>query len=186
MSDSRARVVVLCTANRCRSPLGGAIFRREAELLNLPVEVVTAGFSEPGLPATSATVDSARDRDLDLSGHRSRRVDSALLAEADLVLGMERAHVREAVVLEPSVWRHTFTLRELVRRAEAAEPRAADESLRNWLEALSDGRERKELMGSSPDDDVADPTTDWTVDHATTAAVIDDLVRRFVSRAWPS
>ena len=43
-----------------------------------------------------------------------------------------------------------------------------------------------ELMGSSPEDDIADPTTDWTVDHVTTAALIEDLLRRFVIRAWPS
>jgi protein-tyrosine phosphatase len=178
--------VVLCTANRCRSPLAGAVLEREVQLHRLPVSVVTAGFSEPEFPATAETIDTARGMNLDLVAHRSRAADPEMLAEADLVIGMERRHVREAVVLEPTVWRHAFTLLELVRRAEAAEPRSRDETLTAWLERLSAGRERMELMGASPDDDIADPTTDWTVDHESTARLIDDLVRRLVTCAWPS
>lgn len=182
----RARIVVLCLANRCRSPLGSALLQREATLLQLPLEVISAGFGDSGLPATTATVDTAHDLDLDLSAHHSLTIDQATLAQADLVIGMERLHVREAVVMEPSIWRHAFTLRELVRRAEAVPPRAPGQSLADYLEGLSAGRDRMELMGSSPDDDIVDPTTDWTVDHATTAALIDDLLRRFLNRAWPS
>lgn len=182
----RERVVVLCLANRCRSPLAGAMLSREVRLHQLPVDVVSAGFGHPGLPATTATVDTAAGLDLDLRSHASRRVDRGLLAGADLVLGMERAQVREAVVLEPSIWPHAFTLREAVRRAEAAAPRAPGQSLRAWLETLSAGRDRMALMGASPDDDVLDPTTDWTVDHASTAALLDELVCRLLSRAWPS
>jgi protein-tyrosine phosphatase len=183
---TRDRVVVLCLANRCRSPMAGAMLAREARLHQLPVDVVSAGFGDPGLPATAATIETAGDLDLDLRAHASRTVDRDLLAGADLVLGMERVHVREAVVLEPSVWPHAFTLREAVRRAEGAAPRRAGQPLREWLETLSAGRDRMDLMGSSPDDDVLDPTTDWTVDHATTAALLDDLVRRLVRRAWPA
>jgi protein-tyrosine-phosphatase len=150
------------------------------------VSVVTAGFSEPELPATVDTVDTARAMKLDLAAHLSRVADRELLAAADLVIGMERRHVREAVVLEPTVWPHAFTLLELVRRAEAAEPRAPDESLTVWLERLSADRERMDMMGASPLDDIADPTSDWTVDHRSTAMLIDDLVRRLVSCAWPS
>jgi len=181
----RERVVVLCLANRCRSPLVRAMLEREARLLDLPIEVSSAGFGDVGLPATEPTLDVAAALDLDLRAHRSRVVDRALLANADLVIAMERAHVREAVVLEPSIWPHAFTLRELVRRAEAASPRERGQPLRDWLETLSAGRNRMDLMGASHDDDIADPTTDWSVDHATTAAVLDDLVRRLVSRAWP-
>ena len=159
---------------------------REVQLHQLNVEVMTAGFSPEGLPATSATVDIAADLGLDLRNHASRAVSRAILEGADLVLGMERLHVREAVVLEPSIWPRAFTLPEIVRRAELASPRSPGEPLRAWLEFLSFGRDRRDLMGSSPDDDVRDPTSDWTVDHATTAALIDDLIRRLVIRAWPA
>ncbi len=183
--STRDRVLVLCTANQCRSPLAGALLAREVARRGLPVDVLSAGFGEAGMPATPPTVAVAGEHGLDLGGHRSRRVNQRLLAGADLVLGMERLHVREAVVLEPAIWRRAFTLRELVRRAETAEARAAGEPLRAWLGSLSAFRERADLMGASPADDVADPTTDLSVDHHVTADELDALVGRLVSLAWP-
>lgn len=180
------RVLVLCTANQCRSPLAGALLRRELGRRGLRVDVRTAGLGESGQPATPDTVAAAADLGLDLREHRSRTVDRALLAGADLVLGMERLHVREAVVLEPGVWRRAFTLREALRRAESEGPRARDEPLRAWLDHLSATRDRQALMGAAEEDDVRDPTSDLTVDHATTASELEELVRRFVALAWPA
>jgi len=183
----RDRVLVVCSANQCRSPLAGAFLRREVELHGLPVDVLTAGVSTvAGRPATRSTVEAAKDLGIDLTTHASRPADRDLVAGADLLIGMERLHVREAVVLEPDVWRRAFTLPDLVRRAEAAGARAPGESLRGWLEFLSVGRDRMALMGASAEDDVRDPTNDRTVDHRYTAELLDDLVRRLVSRAWPA
>lgn len=181
------RVLVVCSANQCRSPLAGALLVREVAFRGLPVEVLTAGVSTTaGRPATSGTVEAAADLGIDLRSHASRPVDRDLLAGADLVIGMERLHVREAVVLEPAVWRRAFTLPDLVRRAEATGVRPAGEPLRTWLEFLSAGRDRMALMGASTDDDVRDPTNDRSVDHRYTAELLDDLVRRLVTLAWPA
>ncbi|MFM8303776.1 MAG: hypothetical protein ACKOA9_05685 [Actinomycetota bacterium] len=180
------RVLVLCTANQCRSPLAGALLRREVSRRGLRVEVRTAGLGESGRPATPETVAAAAGLGLDLGEHRSRTVDRELLAGADLVVGMERLHVREAVVLEPAVWRRAFTLREVVRRADAEGPRTRDEPLRGWLGHLSATRDRLALMGADDEDDVRDPTSDPTVDHATTASELEHLVRRLVDRTWPA
>jgi hypothetical protein len=43
-----------------------------------------------------------------------------------------------------------------------------------------------DLMGASQEDDVRDPTSDFTVDHVTTASLLDDLIRRLIKRAWPA
>jgi protein-tyrosine-phosphatase len=179
-------VLVVFTANQCRSPLGGAALRREAARRQLPIDVITAGFRATGSPATDPTLAVARELGFDLDAHVSRLIDRALLSGADLVVGMERLHVREAVVLEPAVWRRTMTLRDLVRRAERVAPRRNDEPLRPWVEELSAGRDRMSVMGADADDDVRDPTTDLSVDHRSTAEMIDDLVVQFVSRAWPA
>lgn len=183
----RDRVLVVCTANQCRSPLAGAFLRREVELHGLPVDVLTAGMSTaPGRPATTGTIEAAKDLGIDLGGHASRPADRALVAGADLLIGMERLHVREAVVLDPAIWRRAFTLPDLVRRAEATGPRDPEVPLRSWLEFLSGGRDRMALMGASAEDDVRDPTNDRSVDHRFTAELLDDLVRRLVSLAWPA
>lgn len=178
-------MLVVCSANQCRSPLAGALLVREVALRGLPVDVLTAGVTTtPGRPATPGTVEAGREIGVDLRDHRSRPADKELVAGADLVVGMERVHVREAVVLEPAVWRRAFTLPDLVRRAEAVGPRPAGEPLRSWLELLSAGRDHMALMGASDDDDVRDPTTDRSVDHRSTAELLDDLVRRLVNLAW--
>ena len=56
-----------------------------------------------------------------------------MLARADLVLGMERRHVREAVVLLPEIMPKAFTLKELVRRGEEFGARTRGRSLEDWL-----------------------------------------------------
>ena len=172
--DRPYRVLVVCTANQCRSPLAGLLLRRAVEQRGLRVEVLTAGLGEPGRPATPPTVEAAEHLGLDLRDHQSRKVDRDLLAGADLVLGME------------PVWRRAFTLREAVRRAEAEGPRSRAEPLRVWCSHLSAGRDRMSLMGSSTEDDVRDPTSDWSVDHATTASDLAELVERLVICAWPA
>ena len=59
------------------------------------VDVQSAGTAaRDGQPATQPTIDLCRSEGLDLTGHRARRVTPALLAEADLVLVMEREHLR--------------------------------------------------------------------------------------------
>lgn len=174
----------MCTANQCRSPLAAALLRRH--LAGRAVEVLSAGLGEAGHPATAPTVAAAAGRGLDLRDHRSRTVTAELLAGADLLVTMERMHVREAVVLHPEIWRTAFPLPDLVRRAEKVEPRPADETLRIYCGILGAGRDRAAVMGASPDDDVRDPTTDPGVDHDATAALLDDLVGRMVARVWPA
>lgn len=180
------RVLVMCTANQCRSPLGAALLRRRIAERGVAVEVLSAGLGESGRPATAPTVAAAAAVGLDLRGHRSRTVSAELLAGADLLVTMERMHVREAVVLHPDVWRTAFTLPDLVRRAEKVEPRPAGESLRIYCGILGAGRDRSAMMGASAEDDVRDPTTDLEVDHDSTVAELDDLVIRMVARLWPA
>ena len=146
----------------------------------------SAGLGASGYPATSPTVDAARVFGLDLTEHRSRQLDATLTADADLIVGMERQHVREVVVLDQRVWSRAFTLKELVRRASAIGPHAPDESLDQWLHRVGEGRRPADLLGQSREDDVADPTTDPLADYATLAHEVDTLVKELVDLAWPA
>jgi protein-tyrosine-phosphatase len=167
--------------------LAGAFLAREVTMHGLPVDVLSAGVSATaGRPATAGTLRAAADLGIDLSGHESQAADARLVTGADLLIGMERLHVREVVLLDPQVWRRAFTLPDLVRRAESVGPRPPGEPLRSWLALLSAGRDHMAMMGASTDDDVRDPTTDRSVDHRDTAELIEDLVRRLVTLAWPS
>ena len=98
--DRRFRLVVLCTGNTCRSPLAAAAFREELGGDRERVEIVSAGTAAAdGQPASSGALAAGAREGLDLSGHEARRVTAGLLRGADLVLVMEREHLRAAAAL---------------------------------------------------------------------------------------
>jgi len=99
------------------------------------------------------------------------------------VLGMTREHVRDALALDEEAHSRSFTIKELVRRGEAA-PRH-DEPLEEWLVSLSSARSAGDLLGASTADDVADPTGRSRRAVRKTADLLDDLTARLVRVAWP-
>src|SRR5207244_2007021 len=104
---------------------------------------------------------------------------------ADLVLAMERLHAREAVMLSDDARARTFTLKELVRRGRSAGRRRPDETMADWLARVRTGRRPVELMGESPDDDVADPYLRSASAYGACIEELDQLVRELVDLAWP-
>jgi protein-tyrosine phosphatase len=162
------------------------MLRAHARDRGVGVVLASAGFRERGHPVTDPTSDAAARRGLDVSAHRSAVIDRPAVRAADLVLAMERRHVREIVVLEPAAWPRTFTAKELVRRGEAVGPRPSPgQPIGEWLELVHRGRQRRDLLGASPVDDVADPTEDWAVDHEVVADELEDLTRRIAALLWP-
>ena len=150
-------ILFLCTANQCRSAMAEAVLKDRLERRGIDATVHSAGLLEGGFPATDETLKVLADRGLDVSGHRSRQLTVELLIAADLVVGMTRRHVTEAVVTAPAAWPHTFTLKELVRRAQRVGPRRAQEPFADWISRVQGGRQRSELLGESEVDDILDP-----------------------------
>lgn len=116
-----------------------------------------------------------------MSLHRSRKLSSSTVRGADLVLGMAREHLREVVVLEPGAWGRTFTLKEFVRQGEVVGPRLENQDLGAWLAAVAGGRTRQSQLGSSTEDDVADPIGGTPAMFEETAREIDLLCQRLVA-----
>lgn len=86
---STIRVLFVCAGNTCRSPLAEDIARRlvpGGTFASAGVRAIT------GQPAEQSTIDVARDRGGDLTGHRARPVTRALVEAHDLVLVMEPWH----------------------------------------------------------------------------------------------
>lgn len=144
-------------------------------------QVHSTGLLESGRPATDHGVAVMAERGLDTSAHRSRRLEPWLLQSADLVVGMSRHHVREVVALEPDAWSRTFTLKELVRRAEASPPGAPGQTLSSWLAALHTGRQPSDLLLDSPADDVADPIGLPKGAYQRLAVELDELTTRLAA-----
>ena len=88
-------VLVICTANICRSPMAEVLLLHKLAQEDVPGEwtVSSAGtWASDGIPASESGVLVMQEQGLDTSGHRSRVVTASLLAEADLVLTMTGGH----------------------------------------------------------------------------------------------
>jgi protein-tyrosine phosphatase len=160
--------------------LGARIAERE-----LPAIVVSAGLLEGGHERPPQVTAVLAKRGIALPDRLSRQLLQGDLQGADLVLGMERAHVRYSVLLEPEAWPRTFTLKELVRRGVELGPRPPVESPGAWLARAHEGRERRGVLGDSLLDDVADPYGGPSSAYEAAVTEIEDLVDRLVSLLWP-
>src|SRR5580658_8526978 len=143
-------LVVLCTANVCRSPMAAALLARRLSELGVTARVQSAGMLRGGDPPLPGVISVMAGYGIDLAAHRSRVAGAADLAQASLVLAMAREHLRYAVVTEPGAWPRAFTLRELIRRGERIGPRPPGEPFSGWLSRVHAGRERMSLLGDSP------------------------------------
>ncbi len=92
------RLLFVCSGNICRSAMAAAYARdrlARSGLCGVVVESAgTLGLEEER--ASPAAVQVLREGGLDLSGHRSRGLESVRPCAAEIVIGMERSHL-EAV-----------------------------------------------------------------------------------------
>jgi protein-tyrosine phosphatase len=180
-----ADVLLVCTGNRCRSPVADALMWRALRDRGIDATTTSAGLLEPGAPLPPETVRVLARYGIEGRGHRSRQVTPELITDTTLVVGMERSHVRAVSVLDAAAWHRTFTLKELVRRATGAVPRPFGETLPEWASRLGGDRAPGDMLGESAADDIADPMGLPYPEHARTAIVIEELVERLVDLAWP-
>ncbi len=151
-------VLFVCTANINRSAMAeGLLARRLARAGIDSVRVGSAGLLEDGKPASAHAVATLAARGVDLRGHRSRQIAAEHVTNADLVLGMERRHLRHAAVLTPGGFDRTFTIKELVRRALGGPGPRSGQRFDDWVALLNDGRDPGELMAEDERDTVPDP-----------------------------
>lgn len=171
------RVLAVCTANICRSPVVEQLLTRHLSAQGASVVVRSAGTQGGRLTVHDDTLKAAARASLDLSGHESRPVSRALVMEegSDLVLAMTREHLRSVVAMEPSAWPRSFTLKEIVRRGSAVGPRDVGESLDAWFRRAADGRRAADLMQPDPMDDLIDPYGGPPKGHIVMVEEVDHL-----------
>ncbi len=119
------RILSVCTGNVCRSPIAELFLARE--LARFPdVRVASAGvgaLAGQGVPEPAQRL--AQSHRIDASMHVARQIDESTIRESDLVLAMAREHRRTIVQMVPAATRRIFTLRELARITDVAEPSLA-------------------------------------------------------------
>jgi protein-tyrosine-phosphatase len=128
-------IIFICTGNRFRSPLAEAFVHQLT--LGLPVTTESYGtLPREDAPALREAVEIAHGCGIALGGHRSRYVNKASLRDADLVLGFEPAHVRQAVVDAGARRDRTFLMDEFVTLLPIGNREARDDDIADRARAL--------------------------------------------------
>jgi len=100
------RILVICTANICRSPMAAELLRHGLAAEEDPwsrIEVDSAGVAAvDGEPVSPNSVEAMRKVGLDLTRHRSRALRPEDWLQSDLILGMTRSHLDALVGLGES------------------------------------------------------------------------------------
>jgi protein-tyrosine phosphatase len=173
-------LLFVCTGNLCRSPMAEVMLRRRLDERGIDAGVSSVGVLGDGRPASASTIEVMAYLGHDVSGHVSRPLTADALGRADLVVALAREHVRESVLLVPTAFAKTFTLKELVRRGTEHGARQPGEPVDRWLARLHEGRTTRDQQGSSVDDDVEDPIGRRMAVYESVAdelsALVDDLV----------
>jgi len=93
-------VLMVCTANICRSPMAAAVWQAHAPQLS----VASAGVDAlPGQTPDPVCVDLMATRGIDLTQHRSSRFHAALAHAYELILVMNPQHRERICALAPAL-----------------------------------------------------------------------------------
>jgi len=179
---STLRILTVCTANVCRSPVAERLLARHLSARGYEATITSAGTHGGRLGAHADTLRAGSEADLDLRDHTSRLLDASIIAGdgSDLIVTMTREHLRTVVGLDPSAWPRVFTLKELARRALTVpldQPVGAA-GFGRWVATLTDGRRASEMMTPSTDDDLGDPYGGSYSEHRAMVVEVDELCRR--------
>jgi protein-tyrosine phosphatase len=169
-------VLVVCTGNICRSPMAEALLRAHLAAHGVAANVHSAGTMAWSAAPPSEAVVVMEERGVDLSTHRSRQLDIALVEAADLVLGMTRQHVGRVEALVPDASHRTFLVGELVRLGRQVGARSAEESVGDWLLRIAAVRPDGRIRGRGVDE-VTDPLGEPLSTYQATAARLDAELR---------
>ena len=90
-------VLFVCTGNTCRSPMAAGIFKHNLSPdLSSKLRVSSAGtIAAGGFPAHEYAFITCQSRGIDIGDHRSCPLTREVVAEFDLIFGMENYHVGE-------------------------------------------------------------------------------------------
>lgn len=154
-----APILVVCTGNIVRSPMGEGFLRAclEARIDDRAPEVRSAGtYGWDGSPPVPEAVDVAQERGVDISQHIGRRLETKLVDEATVVVGMCAEHRDAAARMTGTGPSKAFTLKELTRILEELPPATAETDLATRI-AEAAALRKGGFEGLPADDDVIDP-----------------------------
>lgn len=131
------RILVVCVGNICRSPTAEHLLRQALEGTDCTVE--SAGLAAlVGKPIDAAALEILGGNGQSPAPHAARQITPAMLAQADLILVMEKRHQQDIVGAAPQVRGKTFLLGKWLGDAEIPDPFRKDRDAFEHAYALID------------------------------------------------
>ena len=141
-----ARILVICTANICRSPVAAALLRDRLRQRGLDGWTVgSAGtWAMDARPASRYSVNVMGRHGFNITDHRATMVEERHLRDADLALTMEDGHAEALRAEFPAQAHKVYLLTEMIGRGynipdPYGGPEAGYQAMYDELVAVIDG-----------------------------------------------
>ena len=183
---STFNVLVVCTANHCRSPMAEQLLRA----------AVTEQFGDENswhIGSAGTDVDRIRpmhqfaevvlnERAVLVSGHQAVEVTRDRILQADLILAAARQHRAVLVTMAPPALGRTFTIRQFARLADQVGPISAADPAELGRRLVAEAKFARGMLQPVPveEDDVADPIGRPISVFRECADQLEDSVRRIL------
>lgn len=180
LPTDRLNILIVCTANMVRSPFAERMLQSRLDELAPGLATVTSAGTQA---AAGTTMDDRSVVELSLRGvdsarFSSRRISRSLLADSDIVLGMERDHVKAILTQWPEGLHRTFALggfAHILTTMERAEDSVQPTIQAGWR-ALVRSAAMSRGLASGTNHDIADPHNDSVTFYQSTMARIEEVV----------
>lgn len=183
--DVGLRVLFVCTANLCRSPIAEHLLRSKLQAHEARWAVRSAGVAaRNGLSLPAPTVRVLDESGIRVATWQTTRLTVELVRRADLVLTADADHRRFVVSMAPAAVSRTFTILELARlltlsglQLATNEPGGLASSM---VEAAAVGRGRPQSRDAHSID-ISDPINRPAAELRHTADRIGDALDEILS-----
>lgn len=114
-------IMVVCTGNICRSPMGEALLRTRLE--GQQRTVMSAGIGALiGHPADALACEIMLEKGIDISAHRAQQATLPLLSSMDLILAMDSTHADWMASKYPQLRGRIHKILKWQENADVADP----------------------------------------------------------------
>lgn len=111
-------ILFICTGNTCRSPMTQYLFedalKKTENIDSNAIKLRSAGLcAQDGMPASPEAIEVMLEEGLDITAHRSTRVNGGMVEDADIIITMTNSQKNELSKRFPYKKDKIFTIGEM-------------------------------------------------------------------------